>query len=104
MTIDDLEEFVCEKYDMEFAEDEIFGTWITVEQELESLNKALMEIELKDNWDDIKEEIGFMEKYKGKGYKIKYLLDSNSCMWGQGWVICKITDNDYEFVDFYRTI
>lgn len=33
MTIDDLEEFIDEKYDIEFANDKIYGEWITIEQD-----------------------------------------------------------------------
>lgn len=101
MKLDELEEFVDDTYDMEFAEDKTFGTWITVEQEIETSKKALLEIELKDNWEEIKNEIKFLEKYQGKGYQMKYALNG---MWGQGWIICEIQNDDYKFIDFYRTI
>ncbi|AQS04014.1 hypothetical protein [Clostridium beijerinckii] len=101
MTIDDLEEFIDEKYDIEFANDKIYGEWITIEQGLESSYKALKELELKDSWDEIKKEIKFLEKYKGNNYQMKYALNG---IWSQGWVVCKIENDDYKFVDFYRTI
>lgn len=68
---------------------------------LESSYKALKELELKDSWDEIKKEIKFLEKYKGNNYQMKYALNG---IWSQGWVVCKIENDDYKFVDFYRTI
>ncbi|NRW46712.1 hypothetical protein DFH76_004062 [Clostridium beijerinckii] len=32
---------------------------------------------------------------------MKYALNG---IWSQGWVVCKIENDDYKFVDFYRTI
>ncbi|NRT88891.1 hypothetical protein [Clostridium beijerinckii] len=104
MTIDELEEFIDEEYRMEFAEDKIFCEWRTIEQELESLNKAIQDAEFMDSFEDIVSEIKYLEKYKNKNLHMRYAFDTASCIWGQGWFICKITDNNYEFVDFYRTI
>lgn len=101
MTIDKLEEYIDNTYDIEFADDSVFGEWITIEQELTSLNKALLEPELCDSWEEIKNEIKFMEKIKGKGYQMKYALNG---MWSQGWVICEIKNDDYKFINFYRVI
>jgi hypothetical protein len=101
MTIDDLEEFIDDKYDIEFADDKIYGEWITIEQGLESSHKALMDLELSDIWDEIKKEIKFLEQLQGKGYKMRYALNG---IWSQGWIVCKIENDNYEFIDFYRTI
>lgn len=101
MTLDELENFIEDEYDMFFADDSIFGNWITIEHELESLSKALMDLELADSWEDIKKEIEFLEKYQNKNLHMKYALNG---IWSQGWFICKINNDDYKFVDFYRTI
>lgn len=101
MTLDKLEEFLDDEYNMEFAEDKIFGNWITIEQELESLYDALNEKELADSHEEIKCLVKFLEKYKDKGLEMKYALDG---IWNQGWLICEIKNDDYKFIDFYRTI
>lgn len=87
---------------MEFLDDEIIGKVHTVEEQIFNNKRALQEVELKDCWEDIKSNISELEKYKDKGLLCKYAVHQSSCIWGQGYVV--FDQDDYNFVDFIRTI
>ncbi|WP_346913797.1 hypothetical protein [Clostridium sp.] len=100
-SLEKLEKYISEKYDMEFLDDEIIGKVHTVEEQIENNNRALQEKELKDCWEDIKSNISELEKYKDKDLFCKYAVHEDSCIWGQGYAIF---DQGYRFVDIVRTI
>lgn len=94
MTLTKLEEYIDEKYDMEFVDNDE----ITVEEMVEQGNECLLDDEYTDSWDSIKESKEKLEKYVGENYKVKYACNS---IWRQGFIVF---DKDYKFIDFIATI
>lgn len=94
MTLTKLEEYIDEKYDLEFVD----NAEITVEEMVKQGAECLEDNEYTDSWDSIKESRSKLEKYTDKNYKVKYAVNS---MWNQGFIVF---DKDYKFIDFIATI
>ena len=92
--LEDLKEYIDEKYDMEFVDD----AEIIVEEMVQQGSECLMDLEYADSWDSIKESQAKLGKYIGKNMKVKYAVNG---MWNQGFIIF---DKDYKFIDFIATI
>lgn len=92
--LEDLKEYVLEKYDMEFVDD----AEIPVEEMVEQGNECLKDLDYKDSWDSIKESRAKLSKYIGNNYRTKYAVNG---MWNQGFIVF---NKDYKFVDFIATI
>ena len=71
----------------------------SVEEVIESLEKGLEESELTEQYEDMKETLKDLKKYRDR--YCYYAVDIMSCIWGQGFVI---TDADNNYIGFIRTI
>ncbi len=92
--IQDLTNYIDEKYDLEFVDD----AEITIEEMIKQGLECLIDNDYVDSWDSIKESNKKLEKYIGKNYKVKYAVNG---IWNQGFIIF---DNYYKFIDFIATI
>lgn len=71
--LEDLINFIDEKYDLEFVDD----AEITIEEMVKQGNECLEDNEYADSWESIKESRAKLEKYIGNNYKVKYSV--NGC-------------------------
>lgn len=92
--LEDLINYIDEKYDMEFVDD----TEITVEEMVKQGSECLLDDEYTDSWDSIKESKTKLSKYIGKDMLVKYACNS---IWNQGFIVF---NKDYKFIDFIATI
>lgn len=96
---DRLDEYIYNELNVDFSDD--FFEVETVEQCINSCNKALKDKELKNMKDEIEDTIRELEVYKDKGLFCKFVMDTKSCLLGQCYVI--FTEK-YEYLGMIRVI
>ena len=95
MNIEELNDYLLDTFNMELLDEKRQ----TVAEVIESIEKGLEEIEVKEQHESMKETLKDLKKYRDR--YCYYAVDVMSCMWGQGFVI---TDADNNYIGFIRTI
>jgi len=95
MNMEELNDYLYDTLNMELLDEKRQS----VEEVIESLEKGLEESELTEQYEDMKETLKDLKKYRDR--YCYYAVDIMSCIWGQGFVI---TDADNNYIGFIRTI
>ena len=83
-----------------FFEDNFFKVE-TIEQCINNCKKSLDDKEFKDIKNIMLDTIAELEKYKGQGLFCKLVMDKDSCLFGECYVIF---DTNYTYIDMVRVI
>jgi len=94
-----LDEYLYNILNLDFSDD--FFEVETIEQCISSNKKGLDNPEFEDMKNVILDTIDELEKYKDKGLFCKFVMDKDSCLLGQCYVIF---DVNYQFVNYIRVI
>lgn len=97
--VEQLDEYIWNILGMNFGDD--FFKVETVEECINDCKRGLDNPEFKDIKNVMLNTIKELEKYKGKGLFCKFVMDKDSCVFGQGYVVFTAK---YEYVHMIRVI
>jgi hypothetical protein len=95
MNIEELDEFLEEKFHMEL----LSKNKCLVNELIEGLTEGTKAEELKEEHDSMLRIIKELKPYRN--YYYYYAVDILSCLWGQGYVV---VDENNNYIEFVRTI